>query len=221
MPITLRVRPGRPNDSAVLEAAAIIRAGGIVVFPTETVYGIGIGLDHAGSGETGVARVSALKGRPAGMPVLLHCASVQDIPGLARSMPRSALDLVQAFLPGPLALVLPASDRVPAALQGPGGTVGIRVVALPVTQALIRRVGTPLAGSSANPHGTPATAGFSELDAAILAGADVILDSGRCGTGLASTVVDLATGPPRLLREGAIPRAAVESVLDVRLAESG
>jgi L-threonylcarbamoyladenylate synthase len=217
MPLTLRLRSDRPDSPAVVEAAGIIRAGGVVIFPTETVYGIGVGLDHLAA----TARIFEVKGRPRELPLLVHCAEVQDVTGLVRTIPAPAFGLMQAFLPGPLALILIASERIPAALRGPGDTIGIRVVSHPAARALIRRAGMPLVGSSANRHHADATAEFSAIDPALAAGADVILDAGRCGTGVASTVLNLAVEPPRLLREGAISRPAVEAVLGKKLAGAG
>ncbi|MFO7639521.1 MAG: L-threonylcarbamoyladenylate synthase [bacterium] len=208
MALTLHLRSSRNAGPELDEAAALIRAGGIVVFPTETVYGIGAGLDRLDA----VARVNELKGRPVGMPLLIHCAGLPELSTLARTIPANAFPLFEAFLPGPLAVVLAASDLVPEALRGPGGTVGIRVVHHPAARELIRRAGIPITGSSANRHGSKATAEFSALDAGITAGADLVLDAGRCGSGLASTVVDLTASPPRILRAGSITREQLEAV---------
>lgn len=207
--LTLRLRSPRPDSPEIIEAAQVIRDSGVVVFPTETVYGIGAGLDRPEA----VHRVAALKQRPAGMPFLVHCAGLAEIAELVREMPAFAFPLFEAFLPGPLAVILPASERVPAFLRGSNDTVGIRVTAHPVTQGIIRRSGMPLVGSSANLHTRPATAEFSGLDPVLLAGVDLVIDAGRCGTGLASTVIDLAGERPRLVREGAIPRRRVEALL--------
>lgn len=209
MPLTLRLRSDRDDSPEILEAARVIRQGGIVVFPTETVYGIGAGLDFPDT----ALRVNRLKDRPETTPLLVHCAAPQDLSTLARTVPVEAFRLLEAFLPGPLALILPASDRVPDLLRGPGDTVGVRVVARPATGALIRRAGMPIAGSSANPHGAAASGDFAGLDPTLLAGADVVIDAGSGGSGVPSTIVDLASRPPRLLREGAIARRRLAEVL--------
>ena len=213
MPLTIRLRAARTDDPQLLEAVRIVRAGGLVVFPTETVYGLGALLGRPGAAE----RIRAAKDRPGDLPLLVHCADTQDIAPLVGSMPAAAMALIQTFLPGPLALVLPAGN-VPADVRGPGNTVGIRVVAHPVGRALIRLAGSPLLGTSANRHGDPATGTYSALDPALLAGTDLVIDAGTCGSGTASTILDLTTDPPRLLREGAIARADIERVAGVKIA---
>ncbi|HDQ99762.1 MAG TPA: threonylcarbamoyl-AMP synthase [candidate division WOR-3 bacterium] len=209
MPLTLRLRSTRTDSPEIAEAAHVVRQGGIVIFPTESVYGIGAGLDFPEA----ALRINRLKQRPETQPLLVHCAETGDIAILARAVPPETFRLIEAFLPGPLALILPAADRVPEELRGPGDTIGIRVTGLPVARALIRRSGMPLAGSSANRHGAPATGTFSGIDASLIAEADIVLDAGDSGDGMATTMVDLAARPFRVIREGAISRQAVEAVL--------
>ena len=217
MPLTIRLhtvaglqlenQSARSDSPEIAEAAAVIRSRGIVVFPTETVYGIGAGFEYLDA----VTRVNELKQRPAGMPLMIHCAEVAELTEFVRMIPVFALPLLEKFLPGPLALVLAASDRVPAALRGPDNTIGIRVTSHHITQALIRRAGMPLVGTSANLHGRSATADFSAIAPTITAGADLVIDAGRCGPGIASTVVNLTVEPPRVLRAGVITRAQLEA----------
>lgn len=209
MPLTLRLRAARADGPEIAEAARIVQQGGLVVFPTETVYGIGAGLAFPEI----AARVNRLKQRPERQPLLIHCADPGEIAGLARAVPREAFRLIEAFLPGPLALILPAADRIPDTLRGPGDTVGIRVTNLPAARALIRRAGMPLAGSSANRHGAPPTGSFSTLDAALLAEADLVLDAGDCGDGIATTIVDLTARPFRVVRQGAIAGRELQMLL--------
>ena len=181
-------------------AAAILRAGGLVAFPTETVYGLGVdGLDAAAA-----RSVFAAKGRPADNPLILHVADEAGAAGLALWSPR-AHALAARHWPGPLTLVLPARPVVPVEVRAGLPTVAVRCPAHPLALELIRRAGRPVAAPSANRSGRPspttAQAVWEELNGRI----DAVLDGGPCALGVESTVVD-CTGPRlRLLRPGALP----------------
>ena len=198
------------------KAANIIRSGGLVAFPTETVYGLGA---NALDGEA-VARIFEAKGRPRFNPLIVHVASREDAERVA-IFDDDARRLAAAFWPGPLSLVLPRqpdaplSDLVSAGLP----TVALRVPAHEVARALIEAAGVPVAAPSANPSGrvSPTTA---EHVAADLGGkVDMILDGGPCAEGLELTIVSLAGSEPLLLRAGAVPREQIEEVLGRKLAE--
>ena len=185
---------------SVARAAEILRAGGLVAFPTETVYGLGAdGLDGAA-----VRAVFAAKGRPADNPLILHVAGMDQAAGVARLESR-ARDLAGRFWPGPLTLVLPALDRVPPEVRAGLPSVAVRCPRHPVALALIAACGRPLAAPSANRSGRPspttAAAVLEELDGRI----DAVLDGGPCALGVESTVVDATGGDLRLLRLGALP----------------
>ncbi len=196
-------------QAVIAEAAAIIRAGGLVAFPTETVYGLGAdALD-----QRAVARIFAAKGRPAFNPVIVHIADAAQLATVVRRVPPIARDLAAAFWPGPLTLVLPRRANIPDAVTAGLDAVGIRIPAHPVARALIEQSGVPIAAPSANAYTrvSPTTAAhvLAQLGDAV----DVILDGGPCIVGIESTVLDV-TGPvPLLLRLGGISRAALEAVV--------
>lgn len=197
----------------VMAAAEIIRAGGLVGMPTETVYGLAA---DATSGDA-IERLYAVKGRPADHPSIVHVASIDDARTWAASWPESADLLAHRFWPGPLTLILPAGDRAHPAALGGTGTVALRLPDSPVALQLIEAAGTGLAAPSANRFGrvSPTTA----LHVAEDLGRDVdaILDGGRCGIGLESTIVDLSGAAPRILRPGAITAEMIEEALQVPL----
>ncbi len=207
--MTLILQVVGPEDPSLREAAAVLAAGGLVAFPTETVYGLGAD----GLNPEAVARIYAAKGRPATNPVILHVADVGSARPLVAHWPEAARVLAERYWPGPLTLVLPASEVVPAIVRAGGPTVALRCPAHPVAQALIRAVGRPLAAPSANrsQHLSPTLA---EHVASSLGGAvDLILDGGATQAGLESTILDLSGTRPRLLRPGPVTPAELEALL--------
>ena len=207
-----------PDERAIAGAAARLAAGDVVAFPTETVYGLGADATNPAA----VAKIFALKGRPADHPLIVHIADPATLEVWASNVPAPARTLVAAFWPGPLTLIVQRSPRVPDAVTGGQSTVGIRCPSHPVAQALLRefaRVGSgAVAAPSANRFGhvSPTTAAHvrDEFDDGLL-----VLDGGACDVGLESTIVDLSRGHPVLLRPGGISRAAIESALGARLGE--
>lgn len=199
------------DDPAILEAAAILTAGGLVAFPTETVYGLGAdGLNPAA-----VARIYAAKGRPAGNPVILHVDGPASARVLTSRWPAEATALAERFWPGSLTLVLPASEQVPAIVRANGPTVALRCPAHPVAQALIKAVGRPLAAPSANrsQHLSPTLA--EHVASSLGEGVDLILDGGPTAAGLESTILDLSGARPRILRPGPVAPAELAALLGV------
>jgi L-threonylcarbamoyladenylate synthase len=187
------------------EAAAVLRRGGLVAFPTETVYGLGaLALDPLA-----VRGIFNAKGRPSSNPVIVHVLGEDEARDLVRHFPLEAAALAARFWPGPLTLVLPRSAKVPDECTAGGDTVGVRAPSHPAARALLQRLQAPIAAPSANraEHVSPTSAAhvLRDLNGRI----DIVLDGGRCAFGIESTVVAL-DGPPRLLRAGAIPRAAIE-----------
>jgi L-threonylcarbamoyladenylate synthase len=190
------------------EAAALIRRGGLVAFPTETVYGLGaLALEPLA-----VRAIYAAKGRPLTNPIIVHVRDEDGARPLVARWPLEARQLAARFWPGPLTIVLPRTDLVPDECTAGGNTVGVRAPSHPAARALLERVGVPLAAPSANraEHVSPTTAThvLRDLNGRI----DAVVDGGRCPFGIESTVVSL-DGPPRLLRAGAIPRADVEELI--------
>lgn len=197
----------------VTEAAAILARGGVVAFPTETVYGLGAVARQAEA----VQRVFAIKGRPPSHPVIVHLADSAAIGEFAADVPEAAVRLAEAFWPGPLTLVLRRRPDVPQVITGGQNTIAIRVPAHPVAQALIRACGHALVGPSANRFGcvSPTTPQHVLQE---FGGAVPVVDGGECQVGIESTIVDVSAGVPRLLRPGIIDSDAIETVLHVSLA---
>lgn len=205
----MRIDPKQPDPAAISEAAAVLRRGGLVAFPTETVYGLGA----AGLDPVAVARIFLAKGRPPSSPLILHVVDVAQARSLVSAMPEAALRLAARFWPGPLTLVLPRGPAVPDVVAAGGPTVGMRAPDHRVAQGLIIAARVPIAAPSANLSGrpSPTTAAhvLSDLDGRV----DVILDAGPTALGVPSTVLDLTASPPRILRSGAISAAALREVV--------
>lgn len=195
-------------------AVQTLLKGGVIIFPTETVYGIGADIRSPEA----VRRLSAIKERSARQPLLIHCGTFQQAALYVRGIPDVAWLLAKRFLPGPVALILSPSSNAPDFVTGDSGTVGIRVVNNPVFFEIVSRLGAPLAGTSANIHGQPATNDFNAISPEIVARVDLAIDAGKTGSGSASTIIDLTTHPPRLLREGDIKRQELEQTLGLKLA---
>ena len=190
------------------EAAALLKRGGLVAFPTETVYGLGaLALEPLA-----VRSIYAAKGRPMTNPLIVHVLGEDDARPLVSRWPMEARQLAARFWPGPLTLVLPRTAIVPDECTAGGDTVGVRAPSHPAARGLLQRVGAPLAAPSANraEHVSPTTAAhvLRDLNGRI----DAVVDGGRCPFGIESTVVSL-DGPPRLLRSGAIPRTEIEDLI--------
>lgn len=204
----LTVDPGSPDPAVIAEAAAVLRAGGLVAFPTETVYGLGAdALDPAA-----VRRIYEAKGRPAFNPVIVHVASAEQARRLTRHWPEAATRLANHFWPGPLTLVLPRDARVPDIVTAGLDAVGVRVPAHPVALALIRAADVPVAAPSANRFTQLSPTTADHVAAALGERVDILLDGGSARVGIESTVVDL-TDEPRLLRPGMISAAAIEALI--------
>lgn len=204
----LSVDPLRPQPELIARAATVLRQGGLVAFPTETVYGLGANALDADA----VRRIFTAKGRPATNPLIVHIADLEKVHELA-VWSAAAARLAARFWPGPLTLVLPRRAVVPDVVTAGGATVAVRMPAHPVALALIRAAELPLAAPSANRSNevspTRAAHVMHSLDGRI----DVILDGGAASGGIESTVLDVSESPPRLLRPGLVTRADLEAVL--------
>ena len=190
-------------------AARIIRQGGLVAIPTETVYGLGAnGLD-----ENAVAKIFEAKGRPQDNPLILHVADAEQIDTFCRSIPDSARMLAERFWPGPLTLVLPARDIVPRRTTAGLSTVAVRCRDSEITRQIIRLSGVPIAAPSANLSGKPSTTTAQHVLHDHNGRIDAIVDGGPCRVGVESTIVDLTEERPRLLRPGGITPEQLGQVL--------
>lgn len=190
-------------------AAAVLRKGGLVALPTETVYGIGAD----GLNPSAVAKIFVVKGRPQDNPLILHIAEEKELARLVTGVPASAQELVRRFWPGPLTLILPKSGLVPGIVSTGLPTVAVRMPSHPVARELIRLTGCPLAAPSANLSGSPSTTTAEHCVRDLGGKVEIVLDGGPCAVGLESTVLSLAGGVPRLLRPGAVTLEALREVL--------
>jgi L-threonylcarbamoyladenylate synthase len=198
----LRVDPGAPSPAVIAAAARVLRDGGLVAFPTETVYGLGANaLDDAA-----VRRVFAAKGRPADNPLIVHLAGAEDLGLVAAEVTPLARDLAARWWPGPLTLVLDALPEVPDATTGGLRTVAVRVPDHPVALALLAEARVPVAAPSANRSGRPSPTTAAHVAADLGSAVDVLLDGGACRVGRESTVVDVRGPMPVVLREGGVTR---------------
>lgn len=193
-------------------AAEIIKNGGLVAIPTETVYGLGAN----GLNEDAVLKIFEAKGRPQDNPLILHIADPDQIESLCHHIPQAAYDLADAFWPGPLTMVLPARRAIPKRTTGGLDTVGVRCPDSEITREIIRASGVPIAAPSANISGKPSTTTAAHVlhdhDGKI----DAIVDGGPCRVGVESTIVDLTEKRPRLLRPGGIgPEQLLEVLGDL------
>lgn len=217
------IRPQVSNPCAVSTAAELLALGHLVAFPTETVYGLGAD----GLNPKAVAKIFAAKGRPADHPVILHVADIDRARSLASDWPSNAEKLATAFWPGPLTLILRRASHVPDAVTGGQDTVGVRMPSHPVALSLLKDFSTlgsgVVAAPSANRFGAVSPTRALDVVASLgdrLGPQDMILDGGDCAVGVESTIVDLSSGEPKILRPGGISREAIESVLGMRLSQT-
>lgn len=193
-------------------AANIIKNGGLVAIPTETVYGLGAnGLD-----ENAVIKIFEAKGRPQDNPLILHISGPEQIEQFAHHIPQSAYDLAEKFWPGPLTIILPAKELIPKRTTGGLDTVGLRCPDCDITREIIRLAGVPVAAPSANISGKPSTTTAEHVRHDHDGRIDCIVDGGSCRVGVESTIVDLTERRPRLLRPGGIgPEQLLEVLGDL------
>lgn len=205
----LQVDPDDPCPQALKEAASILRAGGLVAFATETVYGLGA----MATTPSAVERIFQAKGRPARNPLIVHLEEISQAPSYVADWPESADRLARQFWPGPLTIVLRRSSLIPPIVSGGRDTVALRVPVTKVARALIAAAGQPLAAPSANTSNRISPTSAAHVLADLGGRIELILDSGPTSIGLESTVLDLTTRPPRILRPGPIGLIEIEQGL--------
>jgi len=211
----LTVDSKHPAPEAIAAAAALLRAGELVAFPTETVYGLGANALDAEA----LAKIFVAKARPTNDPIIAHIADRLQLRDLARDIPAVAAELADAFWPGPLTLILRRAPGVPGIIAEGRDTIAVRMPAHPVARALLQAAGIPVGAPSANtftrPSATTAQHVLEDLDGRIA----MVLDGGRATIGVESTVLDLSGDAPRVLRPGGVTLEALRDVLpDVQLA---
>ena len=197
------------DPAAIQEAAAILRRGGLVGIPTETVYGLGADALN----EEAVVQIFLAKGRPQDNPLIIHVPDASWLEQYCRDVPPEAYRLAERFWPGPLTMILPRRDIVPLQTTGGLETVGVRCPDHPVTLAIIRAAGVPIAAPSGNTSGRPSPTTAAHMIEDMDGKIDGIVDGGPCTVGVESTIIDLTVTPPRLLRPGGLPLEALEEVL--------
>ncbi len=197
------------DGAEIKSASTLLKAGQLVAFPTETVYGLGCDAANAEA----LARLYRVKGRPGDHPVIVHLSSVEQLSDWAETVPDQALALAEKFWPGPMTLILKKSKRVLAAVSGGQDTVGLRIPSHPVALALLKEFNSGIAAPSANKHGkiSPTTAEHVRSELGDLVAK--VLDGGQCTVGIESTIIDLSGDVPRILRPGMITLEQIEAVL--------
>jgi L-threonylcarbamoyladenylate synthase len=208
--MVIKVNQGDNDDAAYQQAAQILKAGGLVAFPTETVYGLGAnGMDDGAAG-----RIYAAKGRPSDNPLILHIAEWGQMNGLVKAVPEEAKLLAKKFWPGPLTMVFWKADAVPYAVTGGLDTVAVRMPDHPSALRLIRQAGMAVAAPSANTSGRPSPTRAEHVIEDLAGKIDLILDGGVVGVGIESTILDMTVLPPSILRPGFVTREMLSEVLE-------
>jgi L-threonylcarbamoyladenylate synthase len=208
--VSARVRPA-DDRGAIEEAVAVLRRGGLVAFPTETVYGLGADAFQP----IAVARVFEVKARPSFDPLIVHLAEAGELERVSPTHDPRVAALAARFWPGPLTLVLPRRPELPDLVTAGLDTVGVRVPAHPAARRLIAAAGTPLAAPSANPFGYVSPTTAAHVAELLGSAVDLVLDGGPCRVGVESTVLSLEGETPVILRPGGVPREALEEALGV------
>jgi L-threonylcarbamoyladenylate synthase len=205
----LKINRKKPEPDKIKFAAEIIKRGGLVAFPTETVYGLGADALNPEA----IRKVFYAKGRPSDNPLIVHIANIKDIDSLAKRVKKTAITLMQKFWPGPLTVVLNKRRNVPDIVTAGGDTVAVRMPDNKIALALIRASGVPLVAPSANLSGRPSPTRPKDVIADMMGRVDLIIDGGQTEIGIESTVIDMTTSSPQILRPGMITAKEIESVI--------
>ena len=205
------------DRASIFRAAEIIRNGGLVAFPTETVYGLGA----SAMDSKAIKKIFSAKGRPSDNPLIVHIADPAQLGDVAGQISATALILAERFWPGPLSLVLPRADHVPAEVSAGLPTVAVRMPDHRVALDLILAAGVPIAAPSANRSGRPSPTSYYHVLEDLAGRIDAVIRSAACTIGLESTVLDLTGARPVILRPGGVSRENLEAVLGCRIALSG
>lgn len=209
IPRVLAVSPDEPRPDRLELAVQALRDGGVLAIPTETFYGLA-----ADSFRTdALLRINRLKGKASDSPILLLLADRGQVGQVARDLPEMFEALARRFWPGPLTMVVRAAASLPPEISGGRGTVGIRVPGLALPRLLAAGLGRPITGVSANLHGAPPCRTAEEVVRGMPEGPDLFLDGGPCPGGAPSTVLDLSSGAPAVIRPGIVPYAALAPYL--------
>jgi len=205
----VQIDPQHPSQNAILQAAAAVRSGGVIAFPTRCLYGLGADAFNAEA----VARIFSIKHRPVENPILILIDRPDRLERLVCDASPAAARIMDRFWPGRITLVFKAAAEVPAYLTAGTGKIGIRLPGHPVAAALLRVLQTPLTGTSANLSGKSGCRRIEDLENQIAGQLDLILDTGPLKGGRGSTVVDVTLDPPKVLREGEVSEAEIMTLL--------
>lgn len=202
-----------PEEESLKKPAEILRQGGLVAFPTETVYGLGANA----LSEEAAGKIYAAKGRPSDNPLIVHIADFEALPPLVSAIPEAGKKLMEAFWPGPLTLIFPKSSLVPGTTTGGLDTVAVRMPADKTARALIRLSGVPVAAPSANTSGRPSPTTADHVWQDMNGRIEMIVDGGPVGIGVESTIIDVSWEEPMILRPGAVTQEMAFQVLGRRI----
>ncbi|MEM3555539.1 MAG: L-threonylcarbamoyladenylate synthase [Candidatus Micrarchaeia archaeon] len=205
----IKINKNSPEVSKIKQAAEVIRRGGLVAFPTETVYGLGADALN----KKAVKKIFEVKGRPPDDPIIVHIADRKELKTLAEEIPEEAEKLIDRFWPGPLTLVFKKTERVPKVTTGGLETVAVRMPDNAVALSLIREAGTPVAAPSANLFGKPSPTSAKHVQHDLKGKIDLIIDGGSTRIGVESTVLDVTSSPPVLLRPGGVTLEELKEVV--------
>ena len=205
----IKINKNSPEVSKIKLAAEVIKKGGLVAFPTETVYGLGADALN----EKAVKKIFKVKGRPADDPIIVHVADRKELKRLAEEIPEEAEELIERFWPGPLTLVLKKTERVPKVTTGGLETVAVRMPDNAIALSLIKEAGTPIAAPSANLFGKPSPTSAKHVEHDLGGKVDLIIDGGSTRIGVESTVLDVTSSPPVLLRPGGVTLEELKEVV--------
>jgi L-threonylcarbamoyladenylate synthase len=209
MPRCIAIAPEAPQADLLQEAVRVLQQGGVVAYPTDTVYGLAVDATNV----TAIARLFTAKQRPGDKAIPLIIGDLSHLSQVAATIPLAAERLMQAFWPGPLTLLFEPQSGLPAALRGGSACIGVRWPAAPVSQQLACMLGRPITATSANRSGAAAALTAPEVLVQLSATVDLVLDGGTASSLEVSTVLDVTVAPPRLLRAGKVSPQAIESVL--------
>ena len=210
MPQILKINPRQPEYEQIHQAMLILQAGGVVAYPTETLYGLAVDALNEGA----IERIFQIKGRQFSNPIALIAGSKYEICSLVAEIPIAAQRLMQDFWPGPLTLVFTASQTISPRLTAGTGKIGIRVSSHPVADTLANSLSGPITATSANHSGAPECRTAGEVLTSLSDQVDLIIDGGPAPGGKGSTFMDITTDPPACLREGAIPLQIIQAALN-------
>lgn len=205
----INTRLEKVSEQALTEAGQVLKEGGLVAFPTETVYGLGANALN----EDAAVRTYAAKGRPSDNPLIVHIADVKHLADVAKDIPEEAYVLARLFWPGPLTMIFQKTERVPMGTTGGMSTVAVRMPSHPVALSLIRKAGGFVSAPSANTSGRPSPTCASHVMDDLCGKIDMVIDGGEVEIGVESTIVDMTVAPPSILRPGAVTKRMLEEAI--------